>query len=127
MSEITLDKVKQVKSPQDRWALIPDVTPIFASQVIVSSHMVKNKLGLIEPSGGLMSVDQVVVASGPECKVKVGDWVRINVDMFPKSTRPGAHDIGNVTTVHPPIERIGNTDYLYITDRHIKFILRKKD
>jgi len=123
-----LEEVRQYRSPSDRMALVPAVDLLFASQVITSSHTVKNKIGLIEPTGGgLMSMDQVVVASGPNALVKPGDWVRINVDMFPKSQKPGGHDIGNVITVHPPIETIGNTDYLYITDRHIKYKLHKND
>jgi hypothetical protein len=122
---IKLDEVKQYKSPEDRMALVPDVD-LFYDQILISSHMVKQKSMIIETKG-LMSPDQVVVAAGPNAPVKPGDWIRVNVDMFPKSQRPGGHDIGNITTVHPPLEKIGNTEYLYITGRHIKFRFHKKE
>ena len=51
----------------------------------------------------------------------------INVNMFPSSSKPGGHDIGNVTTVHAPVEDIYDTRYLLITDRHIKFVINDHD
>ena len=102
--------------------MIPDVTPLF-NVVITSAHNVDTKSRLIGKA--LMSFKQVVVAVGPTAQVKVGDWVVINVDMFPKTSAPGKHDVGNTVTVHPPLDKIGGTDYLVISDRHIKYLINR--
>ena len=120
-------KVTQVESPQKRMALIPKVD-VFFDHFLTSTHSQRTKLDLIEMDGSneMMSPDQVVVAAGPNSPVQVGDWIRINVDKFPRSGKPGGHEIGTVYKVHPPIELIGSTKYLYLSSTHIKFRLHKK-
>lgn len=76
---------------------------------------------------GSISDKQVVVAAGPTAQVEVGDWVVINVDMFPRSKEPGKHDVGSVVTILPPLEKIGSTQYLFLNDRHIKYTLEKPE
>ncbi len=124
----SLDKLRKgidhLESPERRKAIIPKVTPLF-NTVITSAHSVYTESKIVLDKTAIMSHRQVVVAAGPNAQVKVGDWVVINVDMFPKETKPGKHDIGNKVIIHPPVEEIGGTKYLYLTDRHIKYIIDK--
>jgi len=113
-----------LKSPEGRNAIIPKLTCLF-NNVVTSAHNVKTQSRIITAGKDLMSHRQVVVAAGPNAQVKVGDWVAINVDMFPKETKPGKHDIGNKIIIHPPLEKFGGTEYLFLTDRHIKYIIDK--
>lgn len=110
-------------SPNHRQCLAPEVDLLFTG-VLTSAHSPKLSGKLITTSKSL-SHDQVVVAAGPGAAVKAGDWVRINVDMFPKERKPGKHDTKDVVTIIPPLEVIGGTTYLYLSDRHIKFVIRK--
>lgn len=107
-------------SPEGRNAVIPRVTMLFAN-IITSAHNYNNGI-LISTE---LSTRQVVVAAGPNSYVKVGEWIEINVDMFPRETKPGKHDVGSEVHVHPPLVRIGNTQYLAMTDRHAKWIIDK--
>lgn len=94
------------------------------SAVLTSAHSDSFKSGVIALTNQI-SHQQVVVAVGENSWLEPGDHVQINVDMFKTSSKPGKHDIGNKITVHPPLEKIGSTDYLYMTDRHIKWKLLK--
>lgn len=70
-----------------------------------------------------LSHKQTVVASASK-EVKVGDVVMINVSRFPVDRRPAKHDVGrDIETVIPPIEVIDGVEYLWITDREIKYKL----
>ena len=117
-------EIKQLMSPEKRTCLIPKVKLMF-NNILTSAHNIHSDSILISDSKGNLSELQVVVATGPNSMVKVGDWVKVNVDMFPRETRPGKHDVGNQVLVHPPIERIGNTSYFLLTDRHIKYVIEK--
>ena len=115
-------KIKQLKSPEKRKAVVPGIKVLF-NHVVTSAHNVHSNSRIITQN--VMSHRQVVVAAGPNAEVKVGDWVAINIDMFPKETKPGKHDIGNKVIIHPPIEKIDGVEYLFITDRHIKYVINK--
>ncbi|MCK5788301.1 MAG: hypothetical protein KAH32_04855 [Chlamydiia bacterium] len=100
-------------------AVIPELT-MMGGNVLVTTLPPKTKL---ITTSDMMATQQTVLAVGPHVtQLKVGDWVEINTEMFPKSKKPGPHDLGNTITVHPPIETINNVKYLLITERHIKFI-----
>lgn len=77
--------------------------------------------GKIISADKALSEEQVVVASGENSIYKPGDLVRLRVEMFPFEKRPGPNDVGAIKNVFPPYEKIGNVEYLLITDRHIKF------
>lgn len=111
-------------SPQHRSVLIPKVEVPFAN-LITSAHSLYSKSLIVTETKKNLAEEQVVVASGPNCSFKPGDWVRINVDMFPKTSRPGSHDVGTIHEIIPPIIKIGQTDYLYMSDRHIMFKILK--
>ena len=68
-----------------------------------------------------LSLKQVVVAAGSNSSVKVGDWVKINPETFPYEDVPGKNDVGTIRKVKPPLEKIGNTEYFVLSDRHIKY------
>lgn len=125
-----MTKVKDLKSeerhllsPQDRKALIPAVD-IFGTTLITSAHTQRSTSIIL--GGKEIGYDQVVVAAGEHSSFKVGDWVHINVNTFPKSSKPGKHDKGNEVTIHPPLEKIGGTEYLYLTDRNIQWRIQDK-
>lgn len=111
----------QLESPEGRMVLIPQVELSF-NTIITSAHNVKSKL-----LGSPMSSKQVVVAAGETARWKVGDFVQINVDMFP--SKPGKtpkHDIGTpARVVIPPLYEIGTTKYLYLNDRHVMWKIKK--
>lgn len=113
--------VKQLKSPEGRMVLIPEVEVAFTT-IITSAHNEKSKL-----LGAPMSSAQVVVAAGEHARWKVGDFVQINVEMFP--SKPGKtpkHDIGTPERiVIPPLYEIGSTKYLYLNDRHVMWKIKK--
>lgn len=117
----TGEEKKQLKSPEGRMVLIPKVEVSF-NTIITSAHNVKSKL-----LGSPMSSLQVVVAAGETARWKVGDFVQINVDMFP--SKPGKtpkHDVGTpARIVIPPLYEIGSTKYLYLNDRHVMWKLKK--
>ena len=113
-------KVIQYMSPEGRNAKVPRAE-VFFNNIIVSAHNI-NAGKLVSTQ---LSERQVVVAAGANSVVKPGDWIMINVDMFPKETKPGKHDVGNVVIVHPPIHTIDDTKYLVITDRHILYKITK--
>tara|TARA_R110000744_G_scaffold312424_5_gene419772 strand:+ start:5888 stop:6268 length:381 start_codon:yes stop_codon:yes gene_type:complete len=111
---------KQYESPEGRSCLVPEID-VFFSNIVTSAHSIKSALITKQ----LLSERQVVVAAGSNSSVKVGDWIKINVETFPRSSKPGGHDIGNVETIHPPFEKIGTTEYLFMTDRSIKYRIKK--
>jgi hypothetical protein len=121
--DMTSDE-RHLLSPQDRQALIPPVD-VYFNTIITSAHA-QRTAGPIIMSAKEIGYEQVVVAVGPNASVKVGDWVHINVDMFPKEQKPGSHDTGVKIIVHPPIVKIGHTEYLYLNDRHVKWKLQSK-
>jgi hypothetical protein len=110
-----------ILSPQKRMCAIPNVVVKF-NNLITSCHSLHSNVLLDSKS---LADEQVVVAAGPTSEFQVGDFVRINVDMFPKTSKPGNHDVGTVYTIIPPKIKIGNTDYLYMSDRHIMFKYKK--
>jgi hypothetical protein len=119
-------EIKQLLSPEKRMCRVPDVDVPY-STVITSCHSQNLDHAKLIVANNDISHRQVVVAAGPNAWVNVGDWVMINVDMFPKTQKPGKHDTGNVIIVHPPTETIGSTQYLYLTDRHIKYRYKRDD
>tara|TARA_R110000851_G_scaffold87648_1_gene191075 strand:+ start:28554 stop:28853 length:300 start_codon:yes stop_codon:yes gene_type:complete len=99
---------------------------------MTSAHAVKDIAGIILSNE--LSEKQVIVALGPNASLghkdgfeplKVGDWVTINTDRFPRNSKPGKQDMGNVVTVIPPIEKVDGESYLFFTDREIKYRLKK--
>lgn len=113
----TIKKGTQVYGPERRSVIVPKVTLLF-NNIMTAAH--NNDAGMLVSTE--LSSRQVVVAVGENSQVKVGDWIEINVDMFPKETLPGKHDKGNVIHIHPPFVTVGNTKYLFMTDRHVKYI-----
>jgi hypothetical protein len=100
---------------------IPEVA-LIGNKILVSTNNVPSK---IVRTDGLMSTQQVVVGVGPFVDdIQVGDFVEIDTDKFPKSSKPGKQDVGNIITVHPPIESIEGESYLLITNNHIKFVYK---
>jgi len=124
MEKTKAKELKQLMSPEHRMCLIPNVTLMF-NNILTSAHSIHSDNIIISDAKGNLSAKQVVVAAGPNAQVKVGDWVEINIDMFPKETRPGKHDVGNEIIIHPPFQKVGSTQYFYLSDRHIKFIYNK--
>jgi len=103
-------------------AIVPNIT-LLGSSILVSTHNEPSKI----LSNPLMSTKQVVVAVGDYVTgVKVGDWVEIDPEKFPKTSKPGPHDLGNVIKVHPPIEDIDDEKYLLVSTNHIKYIYKSK-
>ena len=118
---------KHVLSPEDRYAVIPTVE-LMNGAVLTSAHLINTDKSNIVVSNKDISFNQVVVAAGPGSQLKVGDWVCINVDSFPKVEIPTKHDQGKQFKIIPPLEKIGGTEYLFIGDRHVKWIIaRAKD
>ena len=116
---------KQLMSPEKRNCIVPDVTLLF-NNIMTSAHNIHSESIIISAtSKGDLSSRQVVVAAGPNAAVKVGDFVEINIEMFPKETKPGKHDVGNTVIIHPPFQKVGSTNYFYLSDRHIKLIYNK--
>ena len=117
---------KQLKSPEDRMVLIPEVD-LFFNSILTSAHNVNNK-GKVILTNDQMSSQQVVVAAGSNAAVKVGDFVQINVEMFPsKAGDTPKHDIGQPKRIIiPPLYEIGTTKYLYLNDRHVMWRIHKK-
>jgi hypothetical protein len=94
------------------------------NKILVSTNNVPSR---IVRTDGLMSTQQVVVGVGPFVEnIEVGDFVEIDTDKFPKSSKPGKQDVGNIITVHPPIENIDGEAYLLVTTNHIKFVYKTK-
>ena len=115
---------RHLLSPQDRKALIPRVD-VFFNTIITSAHTQRTTSKIVMGNKEL-GYDQVVVAAGENAIVEVGDWVHIDVDKFPKERKPGKHDTGTIEIIHPPLNKIGGTDYLFLTDRHIKWRIQDK-
>lgn len=111
---------RQLTSPERRQVIVPKIEVAY-NTVVTSAHSQNLDHVKLVTGKNDISHKQVVVAAGENSWVKVGDHVMINVEMFPRETKPGKHDTGNVVIVHPPLEKIGNTTYLYLTDRHIKY------
>ena len=111
---------RSLTSPNHRVVLVPKVSLMF-NKILTSAHSPEDVNGLIVSKENNLSEQQVVVAVGPTALVEVGDWVKININMFPKEKLPGKHDLGNVIKVHPPFELIGKTNYLIMDDRHILY------
>ncbi len=118
-------------SPEGRNAVIPNID-LGHQSVMTSAHPIQDVNGIIMSSE--LSEDQVIVALGPNASLghregvkplEVGDWVRINTERFPKKSKPGPQDMGNVVTVIPPLEKVDGEDYLLFTDRDLKFRLKK--
>ena len=118
-SEVAL-VAKQFVSPEGRNAIVPKAE-VFFNNIIASAHNI-NQGKLISTE---LSVYQVVVAAGANSIVKPGDWIAVNADMFPGETKPGKHDVGTVRHIHPPLVRIGGTQYLMLSDRHIHYKIIK--
>lgn len=97
---------------------VPQVTLGFGD-VLTSAQ--SPDTGKIIATSKSYSEEQVVVAAGPNSLYQPGDKVRLKVEMFPYEKKPGPGDVGAVKEIYPPIEKIGSVEYLYITDRHIKF------
>lgn len=114
--------VSTLVSPQHRSVAVPKVEVSFGN-MITSAHQLYSKSLLVTDTKKNLAEEQVVVAAGPNCVYKTGDWVRLNFDMFPKKAKPGAHDVGTIYDVIVPAIRIGQTDYLYVSDRHVMFKL----
>jgi len=104
-------------SPTGRKAKIPKIE-VYFNDVVTSAHGQANTTVIQENT---LSDMQVVVAAGENSKFKIGDWICINVDKFPKVTRPGKFDMGEVQSIIPPLHKVGDTDYLFISDREVRY------
>ena len=120
ITKVDYSKGKVIQSPEGRGVVIPKATVLY-NNIITSAHNI-NQGKIISTE---LSTTQVVVAAGTNSMVNVGDFIEINVDMFPKEVKPGKHDKGNDVHIHPPFIKIGESKYLLMTDRHAKFILDK--
>lgn len=121
---MTKQKDRHVKSPEKRYAVIPNVE-LFHSAILTSAHLINTDHSKIVLSNKDLSLQQVVVAVGPHANVKVGDWVRINEDTFPKEKVPTKHDQGQQFRIIPPLEKIGGTEYLFLGERNLKWIIQR--
>ena len=110
-----------VEGPNGRSAMIPKVTVLF-NNIITAAHSVGMVGKIIDKT---LSTKQVVVVAGENASVEVGDWIEINVDLFPKERKPGKNDVGENVIIHPPLDKIGETSYMFLTDRHVKYIYNK--
>jgi hypothetical protein len=117
---------RHVMGPERRYAVIP-LVELMNGAVLTSSHLVNTDKSKLIMGTKDMSFKQVVVAAGPGSQLKVGDWVNINVDMFPKEKLPTKHDQGQQYKVYPPVEHIGGTKYLFIGDRFVKWIIKRAE
>lgn len=117
--------VGQIKSPEDRTCIVPNVKPLHDT-MFVSAHQINTDHSKLVQSNKSLSEYQVVVAvSDSNENFEVGDWVRVNVDAFPRKQVPGGHDVGTKHIVMPPLVTIGNTEYLAVSNRHILYKVMK--
>lgn len=117
---------RHVMSPEKRYAVIPKVE-LLNGAFLTSAHLVNTDHSKLVMGHKDMSFKQVVVAAGPGSQMKVGDWININVDLFPREKIPTKHDQGQAYKIHPPLEKIGGTDYLYLNDRFVKWVIKRAE
>ena len=83
---------------------------------------------LAKENEGLLLTKQQVVAAGPNAPVKVGDWVELDVDKFPKRKVKAKYDTGpDSYEIVPPAEMVDDKLYLFVSSREIKWIYEGKD
>lgn len=122
-AELKVTSVEKIISPEGKYVAIPKIE-VFFSAVITSCH--DQNRGVISMEAALPSTEQVVVAVGPNAKVKVGDFVKINFRMFPVERIMPKHEIGeSVPTLMVPSYKIGNDEYMYLSDQHIMWKIEK--
>jgi hypothetical protein len=117
-------KKQYLTSPEKRECLVPRVR-VAHNNIITSAHSINTDHMKLVMTDKDMSERQVVVCAGEHSWVKKGDWVKINTDMFRREKKPGPNDVGGIVKIYPPIEDIEKTKYLYLTDRHIKYVIEK--
>lgn len=123
--EKTKTKPKTVKSPHGQMWEIPTNIKLPFNGILTSCDNVGAGTRIVSPDK-VYALEQVILVLGPlVTEAKVGDWIRINSDSFPRTSKPGKHDTGNVVKVHPPIEEIDGKDYFILNERHIRFYLLK--
>jgi hypothetical protein len=123
--KLTSDE-RHIMGPEKRYAVVP-LVELMNGAVLTSAHLVNTDKSKLVMGDKDMSLNQVVVAAGPGSQLKVGDWVCINSEGFPKKQVPTKHDQGQQWVIIPPKERIGGTEYLYISDRHVKWIIKRAE
>lgn len=124
MSKKTIITRQHVMSPEKRYAVVP-LVELLNGAFLASAHQINTDSSKIVMGNKSLSHKQVVVAAGPGSQVNVGDWININVDLFPREKIPTKHDQGQAFKVHPPLEKIGGTDYLFLNDRFIKWVIER--
>jgi len=121
-----IKQVGQVKSPEGKMAIVPNIVPLF-DLIFTSAHSINTDHSkIITPERSLSEYQVVVAVSKTNENFKVGDWIRVNVDAFPRESKPGKHDVGNKVVVHPPLKTVGNTEYLALSNRHILYKVEKE-
>lgn len=125
--------MEELKKEKDVEIIIPKVRVLYGTVITTAITVpTKTESGIIlsaksaQQSGpaNIMLVQQVVaVGDEGHTALKVGDIVELDDQMFRTESREPKHGIGgDVVSIIPPLEVIDKTPYLFVTDRHVKFI-----
>lgn len=116
MAKVVADNKKGVVYPKVRLLSDSMLTTVDKRTVTASGVFLADKKGNI-------LTKQLVVAAGPHCPAKVGEYVEINVDSFKLAATAAQHGIGPDTTKPIiPFEEVEEEIYMFLSARQIKYI-----